>query len=196
MPSAADIVRHHDSDPLENPWVDGQPPPPERIEVHDYDPRWPELYRHLARRIGDALGGLALEIAHVGSTAVPGLVAKPVIDIDLTVADPRQEETYVPALEGLGYRLRIREPSWHQHRCLQLESPRVNLHVFGPDCPETIRHRLFRDWLRENAEDRESYAAVKRASTDGEQRVADYNRRKEPLIRAIYARAFAAAGLI
>lgn len=60
MPSAADIVRHHDSDPLENPWVDGQPPPPERIEVHDYDPRWPELYRQLVRRIGDALGGLAL----------------------------------------------------------------------------------------------------------------------------------------
>ncbi|HBO3045121.1 TPA: GrpB family protein [Pseudomonas aeruginosa] len=195
MARAADIVRHHDSDPLENPWVDGQPPP-ERIEVHDYDPRWPELYRQLARRIGDALGGLALEIAHVGSTAVPGLAAKPVIDIDLTVADPRQEQTYVPALEQLGYRLRIREPSWHQHRCLQLESPRVNLHVFGPDCPETIRHRLFRDWLRENAEDRESYAAAKRASADGEQRVADYNRRKEPLIRAIYARAFAAAGLI
>ena len=54
----------------------------------------------------------------------------------------------MPALEALGYELRVREPSWHQHRCLQLASPRVNLHVFGPDCPEAIRHRMFRDWLR------------------------------------------------
>ena len=69
----------------------------------------------------------------------------------MAVADPTREDLYVPALEALGYELRVREPSWHQHRCLQLASPRVNLHVFGPDCPEAIRHRMFRDWLRGSA---------------------------------------------
>lgn len=143
MPSPEEIVRHHDPDTVENPWVHGAPPR-ETIRVVAYDPRWPATYARLATRIGDALGDAALSIEHVGSTAVPDLSAKAVIDIDLTVADPTDEAAYVPALEGLGYDLFVREPGWHEHRCLRLEDPRVNLHVFGPDCPETIRHAMFR----------------------------------------------------
>lgn len=89
----------------------------------------------------------------------------------------------------------IREPSWRQHRCLRLETPRVNLRVFGPDCPETVRHRLFRDWLRDHPEDREAYAGAKREAIPGAEAVMDYNLRKQPVIRDIYAKAFKAAGL-
>ena len=195
MAKAQDIIRHHDPTPGENPWVHG-PPPPETIEVVPYDPRWPDVYDELAGAIKAALGPAALAINHIGSTAVPGLPAKPVIDIDLTVDDPRDEAAYVPGLEKLGYDLIIREPSWHQHRCLQLARPRVNLHVFGPDCPENIRHLLFRDWLRTHPEDRELYAQAKMNSVDGAGQVMEYNLRKQPVIRAIYDRVFRAAGLL
>ena len=195
MVEAKDIVRHHDADPDETPWVHGKPKP-ETIEIVPYDPAWPERYRAIAQSIQDALGATVLQLEHIGSTAVPGLAAKPVIDIDLTVPDPTAEADYLPVLESLGFDLIIREPSWHQHRCLQLLEPRVNLHVFGPDCPETIRHRMFRDWLHTHAEDRALYEQAKLASLDGVDLVMEYNKRKEPVVRAIYDRAFKAAGLI
>ncbi len=195
MAEAKDIVKHYDSPPDENPWVHGRPPV-ETIEVVGYNPRWPALYAELAGAIRRELGAAALELEHVGSTAVPGLAAKPVVDIDLVVADPADEAAYLPALERLGYDLVVREPSWHRHRCLRLEKPRVNLHVFGPDCPEAIRHRLFRDWLRAHPEDRELYAGAKMASVDGAKAVMEYNLRKQPVIRDIYERVFRAAGLL
>jgi GrpB-like predicted nucleotidyltransferase (UPF0157 family) len=85
-----------------------------------------------------------LQLDHVGSTSVPGLAAKPVIDIDLTVADPAREQDYVPALETAGFRLIIREPWWHGHRLLQSDQPPCNLHVFAFDSPELIKHQIFR----------------------------------------------------
>ena len=195
MPDMKAITEHHDPLPDENPWVHGEPPK-ENIEVMPYDPAWPALFWELAGAIRQALGMAALHIEHIGSTAVPLLAAKPVIDIDLTVSDPTDEAAYVPALESLGYDLIIREPSWHQHRCLRLEAPRVNLHVFGPDCPETIRHILFRNWMREHPEDRERYEKAKFGAVGGTEYVMDYNLRKQPVIREIYARAFKAAGLL
>ncbi|NHW59438.1 GrpB family protein, partial [Escherichia coli] len=81
-----------------------------------------------------------LAIEHIGSTAVPGLDAKPIIDIDLIVADPADEPRYIPWLNQLGYELTVREPSWYQHRMLKLETPKVNLHIFAPNCPEHLRH--------------------------------------------------------
>ena len=189
------IVRHHDPDPNINPWVHGKPPQ-EKIEVVPYDPAWPELFEKLAQKIKIALDSTALEIEHVGSTAVAGLAAKPVIDIDLTVNDPANEDDYVPRLTKIGYDLTIREPTWHEHRCLRLESPRVNLHVFGPHCPETIRHKLFRDWLRQHPEDRKQYEHAKHAAVPGSRTVEEYNRKKQDVIREIYARTFQAAGLL
>jgi GrpB-like predicted nucleotidyltransferase (UPF0157 family) len=195
VPTFAEITRHHDSDPNEDPWVNG-PPPPEKIEIVAYNPDWPDRYESLAAQIRAALGPAVLHIEHVGSTSVPGLAAKDVIDIDLTVADSSDEQRYIPALARIGYTLTIREPSWHQHRCLRLAEPRVNLHVFGPDCPETIRHRMFRDWLRANPADRALYEDAKRAAVPGGGRVTDYNRRKQDTIRAIYDRLFRAAGML
>lgn len=195
MASFAEITRHHDDDPDENPWVVG-PPPPETVVLTPYDPEWPRRYEALAAAIRAALGAVALDLQHVGSTSVEGLAAKDIIDIDLTVADPRDEGAYVPPLERLGYVLAIREPSWHEHRCLRLDAPRVNLHVFGPDCPETIRHRMFRDWLRTHPEDRARYEDAKRAAIPGGGSVMDYNARKQDVIREIYDRLFRAAGML
>jgi GrpB-like predicted nucleotidyltransferase (UPF0157 family) len=141
-----------------------------------------------------------LQLEHAGSTPVPGLAAKPVIDIDLTVADPGREQDYVPALETAGFRLVIREPWPYGHRPLVADDPRCNLHVSGFDSPEPLRHRIFRDWLGGNPGERARYAAAKRqaasAANAGGEHVMQYNARKQQVIREIYHRAFAAAGLL
>jgi GrpB-like predicted nucleotidyltransferase (UPF0157 family) len=195
MPTPSEITTHHDPDPDENPWVHGAPIQ-QNISVVPYDSAWVDTYRTLERQIVEALGPAAMQIEHVGSTSVPGLAAKPVIDIDLTVPDSTDENTYIPALEALGFDLTVRERSWHEHRCLVLDDPRTNLHVFSPDCPEVIRHRIFRDWLIDHPDDRERYQAAKLDARVGVQTVPDYNQRKQPVIREIYDRAFRAAGLL
>jgi GrpB-like predicted nucleotidyltransferase (UPF0157 family) len=109
-----------------------------------------------------ALGDVALQVEHVGSTSIPGLLAKPILDIVLVVADPDEESSYVPALERAGYVLHVREPWWHRHRMLKGVDPAVNLHVFSPTCAEPTRMIVFRDRLLADEEDRERYAATKR----------------------------------
>jgi GrpB-like predicted nucleotidyltransferase (UPF0157 family) len=103
-------------------------------------------------------------VHHVGSTSVPGLPAKPIIDVDLVVADPGDEPSYIPDLVAAGLVHAVREPWWHGHRLLKGDQPQAFVHVFGPDCPEVVRHLMFRDWLVEHAEDRERYAEAKRAA--------------------------------
>lgn len=200
MPSLAEIVSFDDSPPPPgaDPWI--LEPPATGIEVTDPDPAWPRYYDDLVTRIRGALGWRALQLEHVGSTSVPGLPAKPIIDIDLTVADPDCEQDYVPALETIGFRLAIREPWWYGHRVLRADEPSCNLHVFGFDSPELVKHRIFRDWLRGNPGECDRYAAIKRqaaaeANAAGEH-VMQYNARKELVIREIYQRAFVAAGLL
>lgn len=195
MTDATAITKHYEPLPDENPWVHGRPPV-ENIEVVQYDPDWPDIFKELECGIRATLGDTALSIEHVGSTAVPGLAAKPVIDIDLTVADPTEETSYVPQLEGLGYDLYIREPSWHEHRCFRLVTPRVNLHVFGPDCPEVIRHVMFREWLKSHPDDLKLYERSKLEALSGVSNVTEYNLRKQPVIREIYDRMFKAMGLL
>ena len=132
------------------------------ILLVDYDPAWPALYEREAGRIVGALGDRVLLIEHVGSTAVPGLVAKPLIDIVLAVADSADEQAYVPDLEAAGYVLRIREPDWHQHRLFKGPDTDVNLHVFSDGCDEIGRLLRFRDHLRGNEDDRLLYERSKR----------------------------------
>ena len=133
------------------------------IVLVDYDSRWPETFRNEAERIGSALGRRVLKLEHVGSTSVPCLPAKPIIDIVLVVADAADETEYARALEKAGYQLRIWEPGWYEHRMFQGPGDRVNLHVFSKGCPEIDRMLRFRDWLRVNEADRELYARSKRA---------------------------------
>jgi len=194
--TAAQIVSFDDTPPPPglSPWV-GPAEQVRQIEIVDPDAAWPGVFEMLRSRIDGALGDRVLAIEHVGSTSVPGLAAKPVIDIDLTVADTDDEDAYVPALEALGFALRVREPWWLGHRCLVSAEPAANLHVWPPDSPEAARHRLFRDWLRADEADRQRYAAVKReVAADG--LMSEYNARKEGVIREIYTRAFTAAGLL
>lgn len=201
MPSSADITRHKAAPPPPgaDPWVPGASPTT-GVEIAEYDAAWPAAYEALAGRVRRALGWRVLGLDHVGSTAVPGLPAKPIIDVALVVADPADEAAYVPALEGEGFELRIREPWWWGHRALRHTGPACNLHVFGPDSPEPMRNRLFRDWLRGNPDELARYrdaklAAAREANARGEH-VMQYNARKERVIREIYDRAFVAAGLL
>jgi GrpB-like predicted nucleotidyltransferase (UPF0157 family) len=132
------------------------------VHLSPYDPNWPLWYAAEAHTIRAALGVGVLSLEHVGSTSVPGLVAKPIIDILLVVADPANEASYVPVLERSGYVLRIREPDWYEHRLLKRVDPAVNLHVFGPSGRQEIDRMLrFRDRLRSDPADRERYARTK-----------------------------------
>src|SRR5688572_2268909 len=131
------------------------------IALSPYDPEWPQHYAALARDIRATLGAKVLTLEHVGSTSVPGLAAKPVIDIILAVSDSGDESSYVPALEALGYVLKIREPDWFNHRLLKTPDAGVNLHVFTQGCAETARMLAFRDWLRTHENDRTLYERTK-----------------------------------
>jgi GrpB-like predicted nucleotidyltransferase (UPF0157 family) len=102
-----------------------------------------------------------LVLEHVGSTSIPGLSAKPKIDIVLGVADTTDEQAYVPDLEAAGYVLRIREPDWHEHRLLRSTDTEVNLHVFTVGCAEIERMVRFGEHLRTNVADRLLYERTK-----------------------------------
>jgi GrpB-like predicted nucleotidyltransferase (UPF0157 family) len=132
------------------------------VHLADYDPEWPRLFEREAGRIGAALGDRVLLLEHVGSTAVPGLAAKPKIDLLLVVANTADEPAYVPPLEAAGYALHIREPDWYEHRLFKGPDTDINLHVFSSGCPEVERMLLFRDWLRGNPADRLLYEQTKR----------------------------------
>ena len=161
-----------------------------RIELSEYDPKWPRLYEREAERIGHALGPKMLRIEHVGSTSVPGLAAKPLIDIVLVVADTTDEEAYVPRLEAAGYVLRIREPDWFEHRLFKGPDTNVNVHTFSEGCEEVDRMIGFRDWLRTHDDDRDLYLAAKRELAQREWKyVQNYADAKSAVVREILARA-------
>jgi GrpB-like predicted nucleotidyltransferase (UPF0157 family) len=121
------------------------------IRVVAYDPAWPAAFERERRRIVDAVGPVARRVDHVGSTAVPGLVAKPIIDIDLSVPDADGEDAYLPALERAGYVLRVRQPG---HRMVRTPDLGVQVHICTAGSEWERRHLLFRDWLRRDAADR------------------------------------------
>jgi GrpB-like predicted nucleotidyltransferase (UPF0157 family) len=163
------------------------------VTLVEYDPEWPRRYDREAARIGAALGEAVLLLEHAGSTSVPGLVAKPIVDIVLGVADSADEPAYVPALAAAGYELRIREPDWEEHRLLKPADLGVNLHVFTVGSGEIDRMLLTRDWLRSDAADRELYASTKRELARREWRyVQEYADAKTAVIEGIIARASAA----
>jgi GrpB-like predicted nucleotidyltransferase (UPF0157 family) len=160
------------------------------VVLVEYDAGWPERFAREADRIHRALGERALRVEHVGSTSVPGLVAKPVIDIVLTVADSTDEPSYVPPLEAAGYLLRIREPHWHQHRLLRGPNESINLHVFSRGSSEIDRMCQFRDRLRTDSVDRDFYARTKRSLASQTWKFTqDYADAKSEVITSILTRA-------
>jgi GrpB-like predicted nucleotidyltransferase (UPF0157 family) len=132
------------------------------VLLSDYDPGWPGMFEREAARIRGALGDRVRLLEHAGSTSVPGVAAKPIIDMVLAVRDSTAEADYVPQMEAAGYVLRIREPDWFEHRLFKGSDPASNVHVFTEGSPEIDRMLAFRDWLRSNDEDRILYERTKR----------------------------------
>jgi GrpB-like predicted nucleotidyltransferase (UPF0157 family) len=164
---------------------------PHEASIHlvPYDPAWPAHYETLARRIRAALAERAICLEHVGSTAVPGLCAKPVIDIAQAVTDSGDEAAYLPALETQGFYLRIREPAWYAHRMLKARDIECNLHVFSAGCEEIARMVSFRDRLRDNQADRRTYEQEKRhLAAQTWRHVQNYADAKTMIVREILAR--------
>ena len=132
------------------------------IVIADYNPAWPDRFRQEEVRIVAALGEAALSVEHIGSTSVPGLAAKPILDILLVVENSGEEATYLPAMEEAGYVLRVREPDFHEHRMFRTAAKDVHVHVFSAGSPEIERYLLLRDRLRQNEGERALYAQTKR----------------------------------
>lgn len=160
------------------------------IVVVDYDPSWPGRFAVERARIATALGPRSLAIEHVGSTAVPDLAAKPIIDICVVVADSADEGAYVPALEAAGYELRIREPALEEHRMLRTPEHDVHVHVFSEGAQEVGQYLALRDRLRRDETDRALYAATKRelAARDWPT-MRHYSEAKSDVVDAILRRA-------
>jgi GrpB-like predicted nucleotidyltransferase (UPF0157 family) len=159
------------------------------IVIANYDPAWPRRFGSEEARIRGALGPAALSVEHVGSTSVPGLAAKPIVDILLVVEDSGNEDSYLPALEDAGYVLRVREPDFEEHRMFRTPEKDVHVHVFSPGSKEVERLLLLRDHLRHNKVDRELYAGTKRelASRDWPS-MQHYADAKTGIVEAILAR--------
>ena len=167
------------------------------------DTSWAELGAAEAERIRSELAGRAVDVQHVGSTSVPGLAAKPLLDLLLTVSDAADEDSYAPVLQAAGYAFHVREPGWHEHRLFKRGTPhfadrgitrdgipKVNLHVFPAASDEPVRMLLFRDWLRAHPEDRALYERTKRELAAQEWTVVqDYADAKTAVVRDILSRA-------
>lgn len=164
------------------------------VELSEYDPLWPAQFEREATRIRSALGATVRLLEHAGSTSVPGLAAKPIIDILLAVPDSADEASYVDPLVAAGYVLRIREPEWFEHRLLRGQDPSVNIHVFTEGAAEITRMLAFRDWLRTHDIERLLYETTKRelAARDWKY-VQHYADAKTEVVEGIIARAMAEA---
>ena len=132
------------------------------IVIYNYSSEWPVKFQLHADTIAEVLGDVALRIEHIGSTSVPGLAAKPIIDILVVVPDSANEALYLPALEKAGYELRVREPDFDEHRMVRTPEKDIHIHIFSPDSKEIERYLIFRNRLRQSAGDRARYEAVKR----------------------------------
>jgi GrpB-like predicted nucleotidyltransferase (UPF0157 family) len=160
---------------------------PVTIEIADYDPGWPDRFAAERDRIDGALGARVLSAEHIGSTAVPGLAAKPIVDVLVAVDDPDDEDAYLPALLAAGYELRVREPG---HRMLRPPSHDANVHVWAAASDEVPRYLAFRDRLRRSPEDRARYEAVKRELAGRDWPSRDhYAQAKSDVVAEIMARA-------
>jgi GrpB-like predicted nucleotidyltransferase (UPF0157 family) len=162
---------------------------PEALQLGlvNYDDRWAGIYLDHRQRIQDALEPLDVEIEHIGSTSVPGLAAKPIIDIVVAVDDITAEAAYLDALLTAGYELRVREP---RHRLVRTPSRDVHVHLYERNDPAVHEYLLFRDHLRSDAVDRALYESTKKTLLSEQwDDMNDYADAKTDVILAILARA-------
>ena len=189
---AAGMPKMHTEEQIQADSVDVLKPLTGPITLAEYDPEWPRLFGREEARIRSILGDRVVRLEHTGSTSVPGLAAKPIIDITMTVADVLDEPAYATDLETAGYRLiiREREPDWYDHRVFKGPDTNVNLHVFSAGCREVDRMVGFRDWLRTHDDDRKLYEDTKRDLVRREWRfVQNYADAKGGVVEEIAGRA-------
>jgi GrpB-like predicted nucleotidyltransferase (UPF0157 family) len=136
------------------------------IDVVPYCDQWADTFAVWRRRLSEALGDAAVRIEHVGSTAVPGLDAKPIIDIQVSVLDVEDEDAYVSVIEALGVSLRFREPGHRYFRPAGDRARTVHIHVCNAGSDWEREHPLFRDYLRANPKARDAYARLKQELAD------------------------------
>ncbi len=154
------------------------------IVLVSYDAAWPGRFARERERIERALSLVSPRVEHVGSTAVPGLAAKPIVDI-LVAVDQPQDEAVGRALEAAGYVLRVDEPG---HRMFRTPALDVHVHLWAPADPEVARLLAFRDRLRASLEDRAAYERLKRELARREwSDMNAYAEAKGPFIEAVLA---------
>lgn len=166
----------------------------EKVELtlHGYDDRWVSIYLDHQQQILDAVTAVTVEVDHIGSTSVPGLAAKPIIDIVVTVDDITAEEDYLDPLLAAGYELRVREPG---HRLVRTSTRDVHVHLYERGDPAVDDYLLLRNHLRSDAGDRALYESTKRTLLSKRwDDMNDYADAKTDVILAIKARARAARG--
>jgi GrpB-like predicted nucleotidyltransferase (UPF0157 family) len=134
----------------------------EPVVVVDYDPTWPGVFVALRDRVAVALGDLAVAIEHVGSTSVPGLAAKPIIDMDVVVATPREIPLGIERLATIGYVHQGDLGIAGREAFQSASGRRHNLYLCARDSEELRRHLLFRDYLRAHSDEVRAYAELKR----------------------------------
>ncbi len=196
MPTPPDPTNLRSDEDLQAIWVGEVPVLGTTVHLAPYDPGWPALFEREAARIRATLGTLVQLLEHAGSTSVPGLSAKPIIDIVLAVPDSADEPAYVPDMEAAGYVLTIREPDWFEHRVFKGPDTNINLHTFSVGCPEIDRMLGFRDWLRTHDEDRDLYERTKVDLATREWRfIQHYADAKTEVVESIIARANAGPGV-
>jgi putative glutamine amidotransferase len=161
-----------------------------------YDPAWPSRFEEEAARLRAALGAVAVSIDHVGSTAVPGLAAKPIVDIQVSVRSMVPRASYVDPIRALGYRWDL-DPWSDEHEYFSRDAdgtPAFHIHVCPPDSDWERRHLAFRDWLRAHPGDAAAYERLKRELAERHPRdIFAYVDGKTPFIREVEARASAPA---
>jgi GrpB-like predicted nucleotidyltransferase (UPF0157 family) len=132
------------------------------IEIVDHDPQWRKTFERWRDLLQSALGEVAQRVEHVGSTSVPGLPAKPIVDIQISVADLDDEPRYVAPLEGVGVQLRSRDDLHRYFRAFPDRAREVHVHLCSSGSAWEREHLLFRDYLRADAQARDDYVAAKR----------------------------------
>jgi len=162
------------------------------IVIEAYDPAWAARFEQVKASLAEALGARALRIEHFGSTSVPGLGAKGIVDVLVEVTDVDDEAAYGPALEAHGFAIRVRQPG---HRMYRTPDQDVHVHVFTEGSEAARIRLLFRDWLRHDAADRRLYEDTKRALARQEwEATNDYSDAKGSVVAEILTRAHRWAG--
>lgn len=138
------------------------------VKIFDYQESWPKTFTRVAASMQTALGPKAVKLEHVGSTSVPGLAAKPIVDVLLEVSDPSDEGSYLPELESLGFTLLFRQPKWHGHRFLYVDErdAEINVHIHRQGCQIAADFLTFRNFLRDHEGARNEYTAAKRKAAE------------------------------